>query len=139
MERNWPDLLQHCKGSDEAMIEKWDDEINYLLVYVGPIFAFFRFGSFSHVLQAGLFSAVVTAFVVESYQLLQPDNGDITTSALVAISEQLQFLSTGSGSATMFRQPPNTISAAAIALNAVRSAQVNDQALINASSSGFSA
>ncbi len=43
--------------------------------------------------QAGLFSAVLTAFNVESYQLLKPDSTDETTAILLQISAQLGSLS----------------------------------------------
>ena len=40
-------------------------------------------------LQAGLFSAVLTAFIVESYQLLQPSSTDATLAVLHQISHQV--------------------------------------------------
>jgi len=39
--------------------------------------------------KAGLFSAVVTAFIIESYKTLKQDSGDITVALLAQISNQL--------------------------------------------------
>ncbi|KAF7328596.1 hypothetical protein MSAN_02480500 [Mycena sanguinolenta] len=39
--------------------------------------------------QAGLFSASLTAFLIESYKGLQPDSGDLTVAGLAQISHQL--------------------------------------------------
>lgn len=47
-------------------------------------------------IQAGLFSAVVTAFIIESYKGLSPDPGDATVALLGQISQQLAALSNGS-------------------------------------------
>lgn len=41
------------------------------------------------VIQAGLFSASITAFIIESYKKLQPDSGAMTVTLLTQISQQL--------------------------------------------------
>ena len=46
--------------------------------------------------QAGLFSAIVTAFIIDSYKRLQPDSGDNTVILLTQISHQLAALQNGS-------------------------------------------
>lgn len=46
--------------------------------------------------KAGLFSASVTAFIVESYKTLKPDSGDMTVTLLMQISQQLDGSSNGS-------------------------------------------
>ncbi|RDX45949.1 hypothetical protein OH76DRAFT_917327 [Lentinus brumalis] len=66
------------KTHSEEMIQRWNKEIDALLTY------------------AGLFSAVLTAFNVESYQLLKPDSTDETTAILLQISAQLGSLSVAS-------------------------------------------
>ncbi|KAI0653552.1 hypothetical protein C8Q70DRAFT_895439, partial [Cubamyces menziesii] len=63
------------KGYSEALIERWIKEIDTYLVY------------------AGLFSAILTAFNVESYQLLQPAPPDPSPAILQHISLQLGSLS----------------------------------------------
>ena len=56
-------------------------------------------------MQAGLFSAVLTAFNVQSYQLLQPAATDI----LLQVSLQLQNRSEGAFRTSMFRPPAYAI------------------------------
>ncbi|KZV97118.1 hypothetical protein EXIGLDRAFT_578019, partial [Exidia glandulosa HHB12029] len=46
------------------LLEGWSETLDVLLIF------------------AGLFSAVATAFVIESYQFLQPDNAAYTAAAL---------------------------------------------------------
>lgn len=43
-------------------------------------------------MKAGLFSAILTAFIIEAYKLLQRDNAEITTQVLLQISQQLNSL-----------------------------------------------
>jgi hypothetical protein len=106
LDQHWTTLVNHCKETDEEMFKNWDEEINALLVFVSR-----RLPSVvdrcSHHIQAGLFSAVLTAFVVESYQLLQPDNESASAQALYAISLQLRALSLGNGSTALPFIPNN--------------------------------
>ncbi|KAJ7445994.1 hypothetical protein B0H11DRAFT_1652099, partial [Mycena galericulata] len=45
--------------------------------------------------QSGLFSASLTAFLIESYKTLQPDSGDLTVAAILQVSRQLTALADG--------------------------------------------
>ncbi|KAI0654027.1 hypothetical protein C8Q70DRAFT_1088249 [Cubamyces menziesii] len=63
------------KGYSDELVMRWSSEIDTYLVY------------------AGLFSAILTAFNVESYQLLQPASPDPTSVVLQHISLQLSSLS----------------------------------------------
>ncbi|KIP08360.1 hypothetical protein PHLGIDRAFT_88361, partial [Phlebiopsis gigantea 11061_1 CR5-6] len=67
----WSFLLESTKEYDQKQLEGWRDDLNNLLVF------------------AGLFSAVVTAYTIESYQWLQADSGDQTVQLLTQISSQL--------------------------------------------------
>ncbi|KAJ3534156.1 hypothetical protein NM688_g7180 [Phlebia brevispora] len=67
----WHDIAERLKKHDETFIQDLADDINTLLVF------------------AGLFSAVITAFIIESYTWLQPDNSQITVNLLSRISAQL--------------------------------------------------
>ncbi|KAI0712033.1 hypothetical protein C8Q76DRAFT_475776 [Earliella scabrosa] len=58
----------------DHMVKRWKEEIDMFLVF------------------AGLFSAVLTAFNVQSYALLQQDNSDTTARALIQISAQLRSM-----------------------------------------------
>lgn len=46
--------------------------------------------------QAALFSAILTAFLIESYKSLNPDSGDLSVHLLAQISHQLAAASNGS-------------------------------------------
>ncbi|PPQ77537.1 hypothetical protein CVT26_006151 [Gymnopilus dilepis] len=59
--------------------------------------------------KAGLFSAVVTAFVIVSYTSLQPDQGEITNTLLARIADRLDNPLNRSSSPAM---PVNTVSLA---------------------------
>ncbi|KAH9477537.1 hypothetical protein JR316_0009759 [Psilocybe cubensis] len=67
----WQKLLEPVLQKEKIRCEAWKDEVGNLLIF------------------AGLFSAVVTAFIIESYKTLQPDpNLDIVT-LLTQISTKL--------------------------------------------------
>ncbi|TFK66746.1 hypothetical protein BDN72DRAFT_771583, partial [Pluteus cervinus] len=67
----WQQCYQRVKEYDDDMCKVWKDEIDKLLIF------------------AGLFSAAVTAFIVESYQWLDT-TGDPTSQLLAQfISIQL--------------------------------------------------
>ncbi|PIL33891.1 hypothetical protein GSI_03597 [Ganoderma sinense ZZ0214-1] len=63
----------------EEQLKRWNAELDMLLVF------------------AGLFSTALTAFLVQSYPLLQPDNTDTMVLALARISNQLHGFSVSSG------------------------------------------
>ncbi|EIW62046.1 uncharacterized protein TRAVEDRAFT_91546, partial [Trametes versicolor FP-101664 SS1] len=72
----WSDAADVVKDYSDDMIKRWNAEIDTYLVY------------------AGLFSAILTAFNVQSYVLLQPTPQDPTLLALQQISAQLGSFST---------------------------------------------
>ncbi|PSR72618.1 hypothetical protein PHLCEN_2v11502 [Hermanssonia centrifuga] len=67
----WSGIETHMREYDEGEMKVLNDDIDALLIF------------------AGLFSAVLTAFVVPSYLLLQPDNSQLTVQLLSRISAQL--------------------------------------------------
>ncbi|KAI3614343.1 hypothetical protein WG66_000277 [Moniliophthora roreri] len=71
VEQSWEKLMAEVAKYDSGMVKDWKEDIDTLLVF------------------AGLFSAVVTAFVIESYQWLSEDPTDTTVAILVQISMQL--------------------------------------------------
>ncbi|THU90627.1 hypothetical protein K435DRAFT_910771 [Dendrothele bispora CBS 962.96] len=81
----WEELMKPVKKHDKEEVEGWREDIDTLLVFVSAIF----FNSFVYSMYAGLFSAAVTAYTVESYKWLQPDPTDTTTQLLYQISLQL--------------------------------------------------
>ncbi|KZV78093.1 hypothetical protein EXIGLDRAFT_847812 [Exidia glandulosa HHB12029] len=62
--RVWKVYRKEAMAFDSALLEGWSSTLDILLIF------------------AGLFSAVATAFVIESYQFLQPDNAAYTATAL---------------------------------------------------------
>ncbi|EEB95966.1 hypothetical protein MPER_04982 [Moniliophthora perniciosa FA553] len=67
----WEVLMKAVNKYDDEMVKNWKEDIDTLLVF------------------AGLFSAVVTAFVIESYQWLNRNPADTTVALLTQISKQL--------------------------------------------------
>ncbi|KAH7096511.1 hypothetical protein BKA62DRAFT_590278, partial [Auriculariales sp. MPI-PUGE-AT-0066] len=57
---------------DEELVNGWNDTLNFMLVF------------------AGLFSAVLTALLIESSKQLQPDYSEVTAAAVLAILAHLQ-------------------------------------------------
>ncbi|KZV98355.1 hypothetical protein EXIGLDRAFT_832280 [Exidia glandulosa HHB12029] len=62
--RVWKVYRKEAMAFDNALLDGWSGTLDILLIF------------------AGLFSAVATAFVIESYQFLQPDNAAYTAAAL---------------------------------------------------------
>ncbi|KAF7969057.1 hypothetical protein HWV62_28398 [Athelia sp. TMB] len=67
----WSIYLSETAHYDAALVESWTRDMDGLLIF------------------AGLFSASVTAMIVESYKNLSPDPGDRTVALLLEISKQL--------------------------------------------------
>ncbi|KAG7445268.1 uncharacterized protein BT62DRAFT_1006969 [Guyanagaster necrorhizus] len=67
----WEAGVNQAEKYDNEFCKGWKEDIDTLLVF------------------AGLFSAAVTAFTVESYQWLQPNSSDISAQLLLQISRQL--------------------------------------------------
>ncbi|TFY82745.1 hypothetical protein EWM64_g1276 [Hericium alpestre] len=72
----WSIYLSHAEKYDKALVESWKGDMDGILIF------------------SGLFSAVVSAFVVDSYKFLQEDYNAATVQALVTISAQLANAST---------------------------------------------
>ncbi|KDR73067.1 hypothetical protein GALMADRAFT_73232, partial [Galerina marginata CBS 339.88] len=64
----WNSVLEEKLKSDTIKCDAWKDEVQNLLIF------------------AGLFSAVVTAFIIESYKTLRPDPNDIVIYLLKSIA-----------------------------------------------------
>ncbi|RPD82734.1 hypothetical protein L226DRAFT_528866 [Lentinus tigrinus ALCF2SS1-7] len=71
----WVRSAETVKTYNDELVTRWKEEMDTLLVY------------------AGLFSAVLTAFNVQSYQLLQPEPTDPSLAVLKRISAQLNSFS----------------------------------------------
>ncbi|KAL0564796.1 hypothetical protein V5O48_017243 [Marasmius crinis-equi] len=71
VDESWRVVMKEVVGIDDEQFTGWKDDIDTLLVF------------------AGLFSAVVTAFVIESYQWLSEDPQDTAVTLLRQISQQI--------------------------------------------------
>lgn len=76
------------RSMDEEIVKKSKEEVDTLLVVVSALIFAFE-GVLTNSLQAGLFSAVQGAFIIESYKQLQSDPADVTVQLLLHISQQL--------------------------------------------------
>ncbi|KAH9900018.1 hypothetical protein C8Q73DRAFT_787848 [Cubamyces lactineus] len=81
----WRECAKVVKEYNSEIVKRWKAEIDTLLVY------------------AGLFSAVLTAFNVESYSELQPQATDTTNALLMQLSLQLTNSSDTSRSSTLLQ------------------------------------
>jgi hypothetical protein len=72
MEEHWVALAKELRDADEELVKNVDDSINSLLVFVRcSVFSLCGESSQHICTQAGLFSAVQSAFAVATYPLLQ--------------------------------------------------------------------
>ncbi|KAJ3488655.1 hypothetical protein NLI96_g2689 [Meripilus lineatus] len=67
----WVKCLESVEKRNKELTESWKDEIDSLLVF------------------AGLFSALLVAFIIESYKFLQQDPAEATVVLLMRISAQM--------------------------------------------------
>ncbi|KAJ7885553.1 hypothetical protein B0H14DRAFT_3735984, partial [Mycena olivaceomarginata] len=67
----WAAYISEAEKYDKALVERWRSDMDGLLIF------------------AGLFSASLTAFIIESYKTLSPDQEVITNALLAQISRQL--------------------------------------------------
>jgi hypothetical protein len=68
----WSVCLSHADKFDRALVETWKGDMDGILIFVGfHIDPSICLLTYFH--QSGLFSAVVTAFLIASYPALQPD------------------------------------------------------------------
>jgi hypothetical protein len=85
----WRAAFVEFEKRDAKMVKDYQEEIDTLLVFVRRRHHLFILGLTTLTSQAGLFSAVLTAFVVESYQSLQEDYTQTSVDLLRHISYQL--------------------------------------------------
>ncbi|KAJ7713015.1 hypothetical protein B0H16DRAFT_1743715 [Mycena metata] len=82
----WAVYVSEAEKYDRSLVESWKSDMEGMLIF------------------AGLFSASLTAFIIESYNTLTPDSGDSTVQLLAQISQQLAMAANGS----TFQVPPPT-------------------------------
>lgn len=85
----WTACIEALRKRDEHMIQGWKEDIDTLLVFVRSHYLWNSESRHLIIIQAGLFSAVITAFIIEAYKLLQQDPQDAMVLLLAQISQQL--------------------------------------------------
>ncbi|KAJ6452914.1 hypothetical protein C8R45DRAFT_801703, partial [Mycena sanguinolenta] len=96
--------ITEAETYDKAIVESWRNDMSSMLIFVSP----------SPHKQAGLFSAVLTAFIIESYTSLSPDPN---LQILQQISIQLAAGANSSIVLLAHASPPFTTTPAALACN----------------------
>ncbi|KAJ7278687.1 hypothetical protein C8J57DRAFT_988841, partial [Mycena rebaudengoi] len=81
----WSVYVSEAERRNKSLADSWMRDMKGVLL----------FQSLIH-LQAALFSAILTAFIIESYKTLKPDTSDTIVSLLAAISTQLSTPVNGS-------------------------------------------
>ncbi|KAF7365723.1 hypothetical protein MVEN_00446000 [Mycena venus] len=74
----WAVYVSEAEKYDRSLVESWKSDMEGMLIF------------------AGLFSASLTAFIIESYKTLILDSGDSTVQLLTQISRQLASATNGS-------------------------------------------
>ncbi|KAJ7100447.1 hypothetical protein C8R44DRAFT_988498 [Mycena epipterygia] len=67
----WSVYISEAERYDSALVESWKADMEGMLIF------------------SGLFSASLTAFIIESYKNLTPDTGNMTVALLSHVSQQL--------------------------------------------------
>ncbi|KAJ7618245.1 hypothetical protein DFH06DRAFT_1061809, partial [Mycena polygramma] len=80
----WAVYVSEAEKYDKGLVESWKSDMEGMLIF------------------AGLFSASLTAFLIESYKTLNPDSGDTAVLLLAQISQQLAASANG----TTFHMAP---------------------------------
>ncbi|KAJ7177091.1 hypothetical protein C8R46DRAFT_1188712 [Mycena filopes] len=73
----WAVYVSEAEKYDRSLVESWKSDMEGMLIF------------------AGLFSASLTAFIIESYKTLMPDSNDATLQMLTQISQQLAAAADG--------------------------------------------
>ncbi|KAJ7119763.1 hypothetical protein C8R44DRAFT_624697, partial [Mycena epipterygia] len=81
----WAVYVSEAEKYDKALVESWKSDMEGMLIF------------------AGLFSAILTAFIIESYKTLTRNSADSTVQLLAQISQQLAAAANG----TAFHPPPS--------------------------------
>ncbi|KAJ7218996.1 hypothetical protein C8J57DRAFT_1149196, partial [Mycena rebaudengoi] len=67
----WTVYISEAEKYDKGLVASWRSDMDGMLIF------------------AGLFSASLTAFIIESYKKLSPDTGEVAVALLAQISDQL--------------------------------------------------
>ncbi|KAJ6583325.1 hypothetical protein B0H10DRAFT_884205 [Mycena sp. CBHHK59/15] len=91
----WAVYISEAEKYDKALVQSWRSNMDGMLIF------------------AGLYSASLTAFLIESYKTLTPDSGDMAVLLLSQISQQLAAAANGSvfdvPAPTSFKPPATSL------------------------------
>ncbi|KAG8765900.1 hypothetical protein FRC12_007218 [Ceratobasidium sp. 428] len=85
----WQNYVEEAEKWDSDLVDGWNKGMDNLLLF------------------AGLFSAVVTAFTIESYKRLQPDSAELTATGIAQITTLLEAIA--------LQEVPNTQNSTSVA------------------------
>jgi len=92
----WKTYVEEANKHDMVLLSKWSEGVDIFLLFVSYASAMtVSFVEVAHGFQTGLFSAILSAFLVVSWSALQSDPSQEAADALLAISQQLILLSSG--------------------------------------------
>jgi hypothetical protein len=101
----WEIYYHEAELVDRERVKDWDDSLNILLIFVSTHLEPIELATLTLRSQAALYSAVLTAFIIESMKLLQEDNTDTTRQILLVITRQLANSSTPAFIPSTFEAP----------------------------------
>ncbi|KIK68806.1 hypothetical protein GYMLUDRAFT_190195 [Collybiopsis luxurians FD-317 M1] len=87
----WNVYIGEAERYDAALLEGWRKDMDGMLLF------------------SALYSASLTAFIIESYKNLQADPQDVTVALLTQISQQLKGISTDAGIHGSFQPPLSSL------------------------------
>jgi hypothetical protein len=92
----WKEYVDTARDFDNKMIDEWNKLLDVTLVFVST--SYYVLWHNDDVLQLGLFSAVLTSFIIESLKSIKPDAAELTNEILVLIFNKLSNSSFGTES-----------------------------------------
>ncbi|KAJ6546704.1 hypothetical protein DFH09DRAFT_638396, partial [Mycena vulgaris] len=95
----WSVYISEAERYDSALVASWKADMEGILIF------------------SGLFSASLTAFIIESYKNLTPDTGNMTVALLSQLSQQINAQSNGSP-LPLFSPPPFKVQSSTLICNA---------------------
>ena len=112
---SWTKCHQLTERYDDDMCDAWKEEVDKLLIFVRSCLSLHSLW-FTYFIKAGLFSATVTAFTIESYKWLQEQNDDVALRLLAFIAAQAAATNSSTLNLSI---PPFSISSSQVRINAV--------------------
>ncbi|QRV96303.1 hypothetical protein RhiJN_24321 [Ceratobasidium sp. AG-Ba] len=91
----WEMYVEEAKEHDNELVKGENDNLDMMLLF------------------AALFSAILTAFIIESKNLLQPDSADVSVTLLLAIAQSQQRIEQGTPQVLPPIEMPDFVSSAA--------------------------